>query len=149
MHRRVLSFVCLPFALNKSRFYWVVKTRSLKRVLIAIFDILCYSLLLRNQTIGVSKMNVSLTPELEQFVNAKVNSGMYTSASEVIRESLRLLHTYEDLQSQRVKQLNQAIDIGLQQLEGGDKVLAKDSYAKFTKKINKIEKAKEKAKGSR
>ena len=85
-------------------------------------------------------MNISLTPELEQFVNAKVNSGMYTSASEVIRESLRLLHTYEDLQSQRIKQLNQAIDVGLTQLKNGHTISAKDSYDKLKKKINKIAK---------
>ena len=39
-------------------------------------------------------MNISLTPELERFVQEKVACGMYTSASEVIRESLRLMHTY-------------------------------------------------------
>lgn len=44
-------------------------------------------------------MNISLTPELEKFVQDKVNSGMYISASEVICESLRLLHTYDDLQT--------------------------------------------------
>ena len=85
-------------------------------------------------------MNISLTPELEQFINAKVSSGMYTSASEVIRESLRLLHTYEDLQSQRIKQLNQAIEVGLEQLNTGNKISAKDSYDKLKKKINKISK---------
>ncbi len=36
-------------------------------------------------------MNVSLTPELENFVSAKVGSGRYNSASEVFREALRLL----------------------------------------------------------
>ena len=35
-------------------------------------------------------MNVSLTPELEKLVNAKVESGRYNSASEVVREALRL-----------------------------------------------------------
>ncbi len=90
-------------------------------------------------------MNISLTPELEQYVNAKVNSGMYTSASEVIRESLRLLHTYEDLQNQRVQQLNQAIDVGLKQLKAGNKISAKASYHKMKKKIDKIAK---KSKGS-
>jgi putative addiction module CopG family antidote len=34
-------------------------------------------------------MNVSLTPELEKFVSAKVESGRYNSASEVVREALR------------------------------------------------------------
>ena len=83
-------------------------------------------------------MNISLTPELEQFVQAKVDSGMYTSASEVIRESLRLLHTHDDLQTQRIKQLNQAIDVGLQQLSGGNKTPAKDSYLRLKGKIDKI-----------
>jgi len=36
-------------------------------------------------------MNVSLTPELDRFVAEKVESGRYTSASEVVREALRLL----------------------------------------------------------
>ena len=36
-------------------------------------------------------MNVSLTPELERLVNDKVDSGLYQTASEVVREALRLL----------------------------------------------------------
>ncbi len=36
-------------------------------------------------------MNVSLTPELDEWVRKKVESGMYVSASEVMREALRLL----------------------------------------------------------
>ena len=36
-------------------------------------------------------MNVSLTPELEQLVHDKLESGMYQTASEVVREALRLL----------------------------------------------------------
>ena len=39
----------------------------------------------------LKEMNVSLTPELETFVQTKVSSGRYTSASEVVREALRLL----------------------------------------------------------
>ncbi|MBC8039283.1 MAG: type II toxin-antitoxin system ParD family antitoxin [Opitutaceae bacterium] len=34
-------------------------------------------------------MNISLTPELEKLVQAKVESGLYNNASEVIREALR------------------------------------------------------------
>jgi antitoxin ParD1/3/4 len=36
-------------------------------------------------------MNVSLTPQLEQLVSDRVKSGMYQTASEVVREGLRLL----------------------------------------------------------
>ena len=43
-------------------------------------------------------MNVSLTPELEQYVQEKVSSGLYYSASEVIREGLRLLKEREQFQ---------------------------------------------------
>ena len=37
-------------------------------------------------------MNVSLTPELEQLIHKKVETGLYLSASEVVREALRLLN---------------------------------------------------------
>jgi len=80
-------------------------------------------------------MNVSLTPELESFVQHKVESGLYTSASEVIRESLRLMHTYDDLQKQRINQLNEAIDIGLNQLKKGEKINAKEAYQRLKQKI--------------
>jgi antitoxin ParD1/3/4 len=36
-------------------------------------------------------INVDLTPFLEEMVRQKVNSGFYTSASEVVREALRLM----------------------------------------------------------
>ena len=41
-------------------------------------------------------MNVSLTPELERLVNEKVRSGLYQTASEVVREALRLLKQRDD-----------------------------------------------------
>jgi len=88
-------------------------------------------------------MNISLTPELEKFIQDKVSSGMYTSASEVVRESLRLLHSYEELQEHRVEQLNREIDVGMQQLRSGKRISAKDSYNRLKSKINKV--AKERA----
>lgn len=36
-------------------------------------------------------MNISLTPTLENYVRAKVASGLYNNASELVREALRLL----------------------------------------------------------
>jgi len=58
-------------------------------------------------------MNVSLTPELEQYVQDKVNSGMYYSASEVIREGLRLLQEKEKMNQFHLQQLRQDIQAGL------------------------------------
>jgi antitoxin ParD1/3/4 len=42
-------------------------------------------------------MNVSLTPELERFVDAVVESGLYNNASEVVREGLRLLKEQDEI----------------------------------------------------
>jgi antitoxin ParD1/3/4 len=47
-------------------------------------------------------VNVSLTPELESLVNTKVKTGMYQTASEVIREGLRLLKQRDDRQAQLI-----------------------------------------------
>lgn len=54
-------------------------------------------------------MNVSLTPELEQYVQDKVSSGAYYSASEVVREGLRLLQERDRLQEARLQQLRQEV----------------------------------------
>jgi antitoxin ParD1/3/4 len=42
-----------------------------------------------------TSLNVSLTPTLQNYVRAKVRSGRYESASEVVRESLRALQARE------------------------------------------------------
>ena len=54
-------------------------------------------------------MNVSLTPELERFVGAKVKSGRYNSASEVIREALRLLEEHEATRAAQLAEFNQQL----------------------------------------
>ncbi len=60
-------------------------------------------------------MNVSLTPELEQLVNDKVKSGFYQTASEVVREALRLLNE-RDRERERLRADVQA---GFDQLSRG------------------------------
>jgi antitoxin ParD1/3/4 len=50
-------------------------------------------------------MNVSLTRELEQLVADRVRSGRYGSASEVIREALRLLDERDRLRALRFHEL--------------------------------------------
>ena len=50
-------------------------------------------------------MNVSLSAELERFVNQKVHSGLYTSNSEVVREALRLLRRRDRARRRRLEAL--------------------------------------------
>lgn len=58
-------------------------------------------------------MNVSLPPELEARVRQRVESGMYGSASEVIREALRLFEAYEQVKTAKLGSLRQDIAKGL------------------------------------
>ena len=79
-------------------------------------------------------MNVSLTPELEQYVNGKVQSGMYHTASEVIREGLRLLKEREELHQQKLADLRQALQIGIDQADRGDGTPITEAWAEGVKK---------------
>lgn len=65
-------------------------------------------------------MNVSLTPELEKWVQSKVETGLYSSSSEVIRDALRTLHQFEDQKLKRIEALKSEIQIGVEQLKSGD-----------------------------
>jgi antitoxin ParD1/3/4 len=59
-------------------------------------------------------MNVSLTPELEQYVNDKVKSGLYSSASEVVREGLRRLRQEDELRALQLQDLRRDIRAGME-----------------------------------
>ena len=58
-------------------------------------------------------MNVSLTPKLESLIEQKVESGLYNSASEVVREALRLLEERDQLLALRRDELRKEIQKGL------------------------------------
>jgi len=67
-------------------------------------------------------MNVHLTPELEQLVQTKVQSGRYNSASEVVREALRLMEQKDELRMIQLQELRKRMDKGLAQAERGEGV---------------------------
>jgi len=58
-------------------------------------------------------MNVNLTPQLEELVRSKVASGLYTSASEVVREALRLMDEQDQLRMAKLEQLRSDVRQGL------------------------------------
>lgn len=58
-------------------------------------------------------MNVNLTPQLEDMVKKKVASGLYNSASEVVREALRLMEEQDQVRAVKLEQLRQDIHAGL------------------------------------
>lgn len=58
-------------------------------------------------------MNINLTPQLEELVREKVSSGRYNSASEVIREALRLMEEQDRLRAFKLEQLREDVREGL------------------------------------
>ena len=65
-------------------------------------------------------VNVSLTPELEAFLQSRVASGRYQTTSEVVREALRLLERQEQERDQALQQLKTKLDRGAAEAERGE-----------------------------
>ena len=64
-------------------------------------------------------MNVSLTPELERFIRDKVKSEMYNTASEVVREAIRLLDERDRLRQFKLERLRIDIQQGIDEADAG------------------------------
>ena len=79
-------------------------------------------------------MNVSLTPELERFVQTKVISGRYTSASEVVREALRLLQDHEKGRAVQLEEFRSEVDRRLASLDRGEGLDGETVFAKLREK---------------
>ena len=79
-------------------------------------------------------MNVSLTPELENFVQGKVSSGRYTSASEVVREALRLLEEHEKARANQLAEFREEIARRLKSLDRGEGIHGDAVFAKIREK---------------
>lgn len=82
-------------------------------------------------------MNISLTPELEQLIAAKVSSGYYHSSSEVVREGLRLLAERDELKEKRIEMLNHEIQKGLDQLNAGQTISGEDAYKELMEECDR------------
>lgn len=79
-------------------------------------------------------MNISLTKELEALVLQKVRSGRYLSASEVVREALRLLEERDRLNEARLKELRSEIRQGL---HSGSAIPAERVFSELRTRSNK------------
>ena len=73
--------------------------------LLSSFDNVCYRGLPRT-------MNVSLTSTLETLVHRLVESGRYKSASEVVRDGLRLLEERESFREIKLTELRRLVREG-------------------------------------
>jgi antitoxin ParD1/3/4 len=81
-----------------------------------------------------SRMNVSLTPQLEKFVSAKVESGRYNSASEVVREALRLLEEHDSARAAQLSEFNEELGRRLAALDRGEAIDPAAARARLQRK---------------
>ena len=79
-------------------------------------------------------MNASLTPELERLVTRKVASWLYQSASEVIREGLRLLDDQDRLREMQLGEVRKKIQLCLDQLNRGEGIPGDQVRARLRQK---------------
>lgn len=76
-------------------------------------------------------MNISLTPELERLIDERVKSGLYNSASEVVREGLRLLMERDQLKQMKLEELRRQIQIGIDASNRGEVVSEEEAMARL------------------
>lgn len=75
-------------------------------------------------------MHISLTPELESRVKAKVETGLYNNASEVIREALRFMETHEDwIHEIKLARLREQLKVGADQLDRAEGIAIESKAA--------------------
>ena len=65
-------------------------------------------------------MNVSLSPELERFIEEKVRAGQYQTADDLINSAVSILHQQERLSRNDIMELRQEIALGIEQLDRGE-----------------------------
>lgn len=88
-----------------------------------------------------SSLNVSLTPELERFIQARVKTGRYQTASEVVREGLRLLELQERDREQAYHELKSKLRRSAAQAERGELVDGEKAFKKLDAMIERHRRA--------
>ena len=79
-------------------------------------------------------MNVNLGPTFDQFVADLLNTGLYQSQSEIVRDGLRLLMEREQLKQLRMDELRREISVGSAQADRGEFVDGREAFKRIRTK---------------
>ncbi|MDZ8228142.1 type II toxin-antitoxin system ParD family antitoxin [Nostoc sp. ChiVER01] len=85
-------------------------------------------------------MNISLTTELEQFIQSQVASGKYTSSEEVILAGIKLLEEREHIYKGRFEELQREIMIGVKQLDRQERLDGREVIEQLRQKNQALRK---------
>jgi antitoxin ParD1/3/4 len=81
-------------------------------------------------------VNVSITPELDEFLQNRVNSGRYQTTSEVVREALRLLERQERDRDEALQRLKAKLERGAGEAERGELLDADEVFDELREMID-------------
>ena len=87
-------------------------------------------------------VNISITPELDAFLQDRVKSGRYQTTSEVVREALRLLERQEQERDAALYQLKAKLERGAGQAEGGELIDGDEVFDELREMIEERRRAK-------
>ncbi|MBN4006742.1 type II toxin-antitoxin system ParD family antitoxin [Nostoc sp. LPT] len=65
-------------------------------------------------------MNITLKPEIEQFIQAQIATNRYANAEEVISKALKLLEKQDKEYQEWVEETRQKVDVAIAELERGE-----------------------------
>lgn len=86
-------------------------------------------------------ISVSFTPEQAEFLAACVKSGRYQSASEVVREAVRLLEDQQAHRQAEIASARREIALGADQLDQGRTLDAETFFAEWDAELDELEAA--------
>jgi antitoxin ParD1/3/4 len=88
-------------------------------------------------------MSIELSPELEQLVQSKVASGRYHTASDVLKDALRLLEERELYTALHRDEISEKITKGYESLRAGKGVDGEAVFARIEKELDALERKRE------
>jgi antitoxin ParD1/3/4 len=86
-------------------------------------------------------MTISLTPELERLLQARMKTGRYGSENDVLREALELLDHHDEVLASRQDEIRDQIEEGWQSAKRGELVSGKEVFERIDEELKALEKA--------
>ena len=88
-------------------------------------------------------MNVNLGPVFDEFVAEMLESGLYQSQSEILREGLRLLKDREEVKRLRIAEFRREIALGAKQADRGEFLDSHQVFAQIRSKSRQRKRVKQ------
>ena len=84
-------------------------------------------------------MKIFLNREARKFIEEQVESGRYSSPSDVMGEALRLLSEKERIRTKRFAELKEKIRVGIEELDRGEGIDGEEVFAELEEETRQLE----------